>query len=245
MNRFKAIVLLFTLGLIASTAFALNWMRAHQKLGKPGIEAMASTNGIVMNIELPENVLDYSSTNVPQEATTTNLLPPDTSYAQRLYWTTNGFWANANIILMGADRSSIHKADYCLAGQGWQTLKKEEVRIRVPGPEPYEMPITKWSIRKIAKQPDGSTVEYRGVYSFWFVADGLQTIDNNQRILWSYRDLLTKGVLQRWAYISYLVVCHPGQEEVAFERLQGLITASVPEYQRPLQRTGTPAMAKQ
>jgi hypothetical protein len=43
--------------------------------------------------------------------------------------------------------------------------------------------------------------------------------------------LLTTGVLQRWAYISYFAVCEPGQEDAAFERVKKLIVASVPEFQ--------------
>ena len=161
-------------------------------------------------------------------------MPPDTSYAQRFYWAPDGFWANANIILMGKDRSSIHKADYCLAGQGFQTVKKETVNITVPGPVPYEMPIAKWTIRGTFPGPDGTRREVNGVYSFWFVADGELTVDNSQRILWYYRDLLTRGLLQRWAYVSYQTYCAPGQEDAAFERLKELIIASIPEFQKPM-----------
>jgi hypothetical protein len=39
--------------------------------------------------------------------------------------------------------------------------------------------------------------------------------------------------LQRWAYVSYFSICTPGQEDAAFERMNKLIAASVPEYQLP------------
>ena len=60
-----------------------------------------------------------------------------------------------------------------------------------------------------------------------------QTTSHEQRIWWLTRDLLTTGVLQRWAYISYFAVCLPGQEDATFEKMKKLIAASVPEFQLP------------
>ena len=41
--------------------------------------------------------------------------------------------SNANVILMGTDRTSIHKADLCLPGQGWQIIQKETPVIEIQG----------------------------------------------------------------------------------------------------------------
>jgi len=50
--------------------------------------------------------------------------------------------------------------------------------------------------------------------------------------MWSQaRTMLGKGVLERWAYVSYFTACLPGQEEATFERLERFIRASVPEFQ--------------
>jgi hypothetical protein len=245
MKTLKIATAILVVALIAVTGFGLNWLRAHQRLGTPGIKAEPMPGTVVMNIELPEEVLGFTSSNVPQSKVVLGYLPEDTSYAQRFYWDTNGFWATANVILMGTDRSSIHKADYCLAGQGFQTVKKETVMITVPGPNPYEMPIAKWTIKQIYQAEDGSKRERWGIYSFWFVADGQQTVDNTERILWYYRDLLTKRVLQRWAYVSYQTYCHPGQEDAVFEPMKELIAASVPAFQVPLKTAAASVLAQQ
>jgi len=79
---------------------------------------------------------------------------------------------------------------------------------------------------------------------FWFVAANEQTANNDKRMWWLTRDLLSKGVLQRWAYVSYFAMCQPGQEDAAFERMKKLIAASVHEFQFP-PASGTPAVAKQ
>lgn len=213
------------------TAAGLSWFQAHRQLGKPGIKATPIPGTVVMNIDLPENVLNYTSTNVPQAAVVTNFLPSDTSYAQRRYNTPEGFWVNANIILMGADRTSIHKPEFCLPGQGWQIVKRAKVNIPIAGEHPYSLEVSRWDMRIMAKGEDGRQQEWAGLYVFWFVADNELTTDHRERMKWLARDLLFKGVLQRWAYISYYTAFPPGAEDAAFERVKELIAASVPEFQ--------------
>jgi len=108
------------------------------------------------------------------------LLPKDTSFAERLYQMPDGFVATATIILMGADRTSIHRPDYCLPGQGWIIDSKTAVNIPVSGGHPYELPVMKWITHNSLQTPDGQKQEVSGIYVFWFVADNEQTADNVQ-----------------------------------------------------------------
>jgi hypothetical protein len=218
---------------IASTAAGLTWLKKHPKLGQPGIKAEAIPGDRVMKIELPADVLNYASTNLPTSEEVLRYLPKDTSYAQRAYMAPDKFWVKANIILMGADRTSIHKPDYCLAGHGLNVLSKSTAMIPVAGPTPYELPVSKWIGRQIVDNGNGKKTEIRGVYVFWFVADNEHTPDYAERKRWIMRDLLLTGVLQRWAYVSYLSVCRPGEEEACFERMKSLIGASVSSFQPP------------
>ena len=231
MKHQKWLVFVVALGLMAGTAGALTWLRANQKLGKPGIKAMAIPGSVMMKIELPERVLDFTSTNMPEPEVVVGYLPKDTSYAGRLYTATNGLQINSTIILMGADRTSIHKPDYCLPGQGWSINEKTVVNIPVAGPQNYQLPVAKWIIGNVYQTPDGQKHEVSGLYVFWFVADGEQTADNYQRMWWLGRDLLRTGVLQRWAYVSFFSVCAPGQEDATFEQMKKLIAVTVPEFQ--------------
>lgn len=231
MKHQKWLVFVVALGLMAGTAGALTWLRANQKLGKPGIKAMAIPGSVMMKIELPERVLDFTSTNMPEPEVVVGYLPKDTSYAGRLYTAPDGLQINSTIILMGADRTSIHKPDYCLPGQGWSINEKTVVNIPVAGPQNYQLPVAKWIIGNVYQTPDGQKHEVSGLYVFWFVADGEQTADNYQRMWWLGRDLLRTGVLQRWAYVSFFSVCAPGQEEATFEQMKKLIAVTVPEFQ--------------
>lgn len=233
MKNQKWLILCVTLALMAGTMGALMWLRANQKLGKPGIKATPIPGSVMMKIELPEGVLDFTSTNVPEPEVVLGYLPKDTSFVERYYQAPDGLWATGTIILMGADRTSIHRPDYCLPGQGWTIESKTVVKIPIGGRHPYQLPVAKWTIHNSFKSPDGQKQEVSGLYVFWFVADNEQTTENAQRMWWLARDLVRTGVLQRWAYVSYFSVCAPGQEEATFERMKGLIATSVPEYQWP------------
>jgi len=230
-QKWPAFCIAFTL--IALTAGALNWTRAHQRLGQPGIYATPIDGGVRMNIPLPERVLDFTSTNVPEPEVVLGYLPPDSSYAERLYTATDGMQISGTIVLMGGDRTSIHKPDYCLPGQGWTINKKTLVHVPIAGTPAYSLPVARWDISNTFTTKDGQKQTVSGLYVFWFVADGEQTTDNYERMWWLGRDLLSTGILQRWAYISYFAVCAPGQEDATFERMKQLIAHSVPAFQKP------------
>lgn len=231
MRNQKWLLLIIALALMAGTAGALTWLRANQKLGKPGIKAVAIPGSVMMDIPLPEQVPGFTSTNRPEPEVVIGYLPKDTSYAGRLYTATNGVQINSTVILMGADRTSIHKPDYCLPGQGWTIKAKSVVNIPLAGPPPYQLPVARWVVGNVFQAPDGQKQQVSGLYVFWFVADGEQTTDNYERMWWLGRDLLRTGVLQRWAYVAYFAICAPGQEDATFAQMQDLIAHSVPELQ--------------
>jgi hypothetical protein len=236
----KWLMLFIALVVIAGTAGALTWLKANQQLGQPGIKATRIPGSIMMKIDLPERVLDFTSSNVPESEVVLGYLPKDTSFVERSYTLPDGSpGIYATIILMGADRTSIHRPEYCLLGQGWNPDKKTEVRVTIERPRHYELPVMRWDISATVKTPDGRKQELHGIYLFWFVADNEQTTGNIQLQCYLARDLLLKGVLQRWAYVSFFSVCPPGQEEATFERMKQLIAASVPEFQLPSQPAGT------
>ncbi len=234
----KMLLVVVVAGLMAGTAGVLTWLRSNQKLGKPGIKATPIPGSVAMTLELPAQVLDFTSTNVPEPELVLGYLPKDTSFVERLYQAPDGMFVQATIILMGADRTSIHRPEMCLLGNGWQANEKTVVNIPIGGPHPYPLPVMKWVI---TRQQDG----LRGLYVFWFVADNEMATHNVRLQIDLVRDLLFRGVLQRWAYMSYFAVCAPGQEEAAFERVKQLIAASVPEFQLPPQTAGAPEVAKQ
>lgn len=226
------------LTLMALAAFGLTQLQTLQRLGTPGVKVVAhdvSGEGGVRigtnSVPLPEKVLNYDSTELPIAKVVSDWLPKDTTYAQRLYRAADGFELVVNAVLMGTDRTSIHKPEYCLAGQGFHTEKIERVKIPIEGPTPYLLPVQKWTVTREATLEGGAKVRHAGVYAFWFVADQQLTDDHNERMKWMMRDLLTKGVLQRWAYVSCYAICPIGQEEATYDRMRLWIANAVPTFQ--------------
>jgi len=233
MKNQKWLLLPVALALMAGTAGALARLKSFQKIGQPGIKAAPIPGGLKMKLDLPERVLDCTSTNVPESELVLGYLPPDTSYAERHYMGPDGFDMAGTVILMGADRTSIHKPDYCLPGQGWSIRSKKIANLAIAGTMPYELPVSEWVVSNSFQTPGGGKEMVSGVYVFWFVADGEETPNHNQFMRWLALDLLRKAVWQRWAYVSYFSVCEPGQEDATFARMGKVIAASVPEFQPP------------
>jgi hypothetical protein len=231
--RQKIFLFVITLLLLAGTAGALTWLKAHQRLGAPGIKAVALPGSAMMKLELPERVLDFTSTNMPEPEVVLGYLPKDTSYASRRYIAADGAWAMGTVILMGADRTSIHRPDYCLPGQGWQIRDKAEVKLNIAGAHPYELPVMKWIVGNAYSAPDGSKQNVSGIYVFWFVTENRATDSFPAMLKSMLVHQLTSGELQRWAYVSFFTVCRPGEEDTTFARIKPLIATAVPEFQLP------------
>jgi len=228
------LIFIVALVLMAGTAGLLLRLKSVQKLGQPGIiSAPIPGEKVMVKIDLPEHVLDFTSTNLPESAVELGFFPKDTSFVRRLYQDSDGHQMSTTIVLMGADRTSIHKPDYCLPGQGWHIDSKNVVNVPVGGAKPYQLPVAKWLISANSQMPDGRTVKRSGIYTFWFVTDGEQTPDFYGYLRRLTRNLVFTGVLERWAYVSCYSTCEPGQEDAAFARMEKLISASVPEFQLP------------
>jgi len=251
MKRQLWILISLALVLMGGAALFLSHYRAMQRLGQPGVIVvaepvydpdgqLAGTNSVA----LPERILDCESEPIPIARIVLDWLPPDTTYGQRLYRATNGFEMLVNVVLMGADRTSIHKPEYCLVGSGWGNQVFVETHIPIEQPHPYDLPVMKVTTQRELELPSGEKVARGGVYVYWFVADQQLTANHGQRMWWMARDLLSKGILQRWAYISAFSVCLPGEEEATFARMQPLISAMVPEFQRTAGPAPKEAMAR-
>lgn len=224
-----------TLLLMGGTAGLVHRLKGNQELGAPGVKTQPIPGSKTLEVILPERVLDYTSVKLDQEAVVTNMLPKDTSYGQRRYTAPDGFWAQVNVVLMGSDRTSIHKPQFCLAGAGWKILPPPlsgQETVHMEQPEPYDLRVIKLVTSKEVDF-NGQATTVHGLYVYWFVADNTLSADEIgvKRMGEMAWDLIRTGVLQRWAYISYFAICQPGQEQQTFDRLKTLMTASVPEFQ--------------
>jgi len=238
MKRNQWILAFLTVLMIGSTAVVLARYKTIQRLGEPGVKTQPIPGSKNLEVLLPENVLNFTSEWLPQEAIVTNVLPKDTSFGQRRYQTpisTNQyFYVQANVVLMGSDRASLHKPDFCLEGAGWRIDREATMQTTIPiaKPYPYELPVNRMLVSREVED-NGQKFTVRGVYVYWYVTDGLFSSDplGFGRMWPMAKALLTTGVLQRWAYVTYFAYGPPGAEEEVYERMKQLIAASVPEFQ--------------
>jgi hypothetical protein len=242
MTRQAWAVLVLVLGMIGGSAAYLGRQQFRQKLGNPGVvvtnEAIYAHDGLSTNepvfvssnrVFLPDRVLDYESDQGMVKPVTVAVLPKDTLYGHRMYGNSNRV-IDCQVILMGADRSSIHKPEGCLQGTGFETISSESAKIRITKPHPYELPVRRLKLRRTIADAEGKVRIQSGVFVYWFVADGDVTSEHVHRMWSMARGLLTTGVLQRWAYIICYSPCEPGREEETFAALEEFIAASVPEF---------------
>jgi hypothetical protein len=133
---------------------------------------------------------------------------------------------------MGTDRTSIHKAEYCLQGQGLHITQFIQDTIHMSQPQPYDLPVIKILATQTG-QMDGKTVTRKCVYVYWYVADGALSNDRSGfgRMWDMTKKLVFTGVLQRWAYVRFYAFCEPGQEDATYESIKRMIAAAVPQFQ--------------
>ena len=234
MNRQKIILTIIVFALIGAMVGVLGRAKSHQKLGEPGIKNRPQPGGKNLELLLPETVPGFTSELGTNAEAALQVLPADSSYRVRFYKAEDGFFSQLSVVLMGSDRSSIHKPQICMTGQGWALDNNRSTvdTIRLDRPVPYDLPVNKLIFSQQFKTKEGQVQNVSALYVYWFVDGDNYTANSLQWMMWWVpRDLLLNGVLERWAYISFYAPCNPGQEDATYERLKKLIAATVPEFQ--------------
>jgi hypothetical protein len=238
MNRRILILCAIALALVGGTALFLYQYKSKHRLGDPGVRItrtpliddqgnIARTNSVA----IPTELTGWITTNQAVTALEASYLPADTLFGRRAFSTPDGsFQAVMSVVLMGTDRTSIHRPEACLPGQGLILTQNSITNIPVNKPHPYRLPVRRlYTSSKFENQ--GQIVTVNGVFVYWFVTDGDITADHSHRMWLMAKNLLTRGVLQRWAYVAVFAQCQPGQEDSTFLKLSELVTDAVPEFQ--------------
>jgi len=231
MNRNALIAGLLGVALIGATVLILKRAQGGRTLGASGLKLLPAEGTNSPRAYLPEFVPGYLSRGVdtsPQELAT---LPKDTTFGKRVYEAADGFELAMNIVLMGTDRTSIHKPEFCLVGQGLAIEKRSVEPIRVNQPHPYDLPVWKFNCSRELKSADGAAIKVGAIYAFWFVSEGALTTSHWEMAWLSARDLLLTGRLRRWGYVSCFAIFPPAAEPAAWERMRTFLSRAVPEFQ--------------
>lgn len=239
MNQRVLSLSLVALALIAGAGGLLRALRERQHQGLPGVRVVGTPSlgerGPLMrsnSVFLPTHLPGYSFEPLPITDLEVSYLPADTTFGRGRYFSLETKReAQASVVLMGIDRTSIHRPEYCLTSQGWTITRQQQATILAPGLVPMELQVQRFDTSITRQLPEGK-LQRSGVYVFWFVADGERTASHWNRQWRLIEKLVKANELQRWAYISFFTTCDPGDEEMAFKWLSRLVATCAPQIEK-------------
>lgn len=144
-------------------------------------------------------------------------LPPDTGYARRLYLPAGDRRRAVlvSVVLSGRDRSSLHRPELCLTGQGWRVVSSHE---QVLGSESRQL---RCRILEVEHPGLGGSGPQRGLVACWYVGPQGVVANNLNRMWYDIRGRLA-GRSDRWAYVLMQTDMPQGAEE-ALGRISSLL----------------------
>ncbi len=235
-GRLNPVIPSITLALMACAVAFIFHVRANQRLGLPGVRLenipLISDSGNIVrtnSVHLPLALDGYRAETVAVTDLEVNYLPPDTSFGRVAYYASDlSFSSLASVVLMGTDRTSIHRPEYCLTSQGWRINQQTLQTIHLAGKKPQDLEVQRFDTVISGQDAKGYQAEKAGVYVFWFLADGEMTAYHTTRQWLMMKNLVLNNLVQRWAYISFFAECNRGEEDACYRRVAGLISEAFP-----------------
>lgn len=127
-------------------------------------------------------------------------LPHDTMFVKSIYTNTASDQVFVSIVLSGAERSSIHRPQRCLVGQGNTIAGTKYLKIPLEGRDPLKVCILE-TVRNY-RDAEGNAKAYQGYYAYWFVGQKRETHSHYERMFWLAWDRVIHSVAHKWAYIA-------------------------------------------
>jgi EpsI family protein len=146
-------------------------------------------------------------------------LPPDTGYSRKNYVRLGRSQEQVffSVVLSGRDRSSIHRPEICLVGQGWTIRGSERREMKLAGGG--GMDVTLLKIEHEAVRADGTRTAVPALFAYWFAGSDA-VVATHREMLWrGAMDRLRHGRADRWAYVVAQTLSTDG-EEAAWARIQ-------------------------
>lgn len=163
-----------------------------------------------------------------------DLLPADTGYARKNYVAVADPSRQVflSIVLSGRDRTSIHRPELCLVGQGWTIAGASEQRFRaVAGAAEPTFPATVLRVRREVATARGRTVVPQLV-AYWFVGGDEVVATHGRRLARDAWNRVVHARADRWAYVLMQTDAADG-EAAALARMQAVLDETLPAFQRP------------
>jgi exosortase len=146
------------------------------------------------------------------------ILPEDTGFSRKIYRNPDGHDLLFSIVLSGKDRSSLHRPELCLVGQGWTIVQKTLVELPAPEILPTGLPgeVTRLKLHKMQGSQKVEAVMY------YFYLGSQETAATTTARIWQDARLRLQGKPVRWAYIVLQILV---PEEKTTLDIAGIATA--------------------
>ena len=227
-------------GLVAGAALRLDGLplnpRVGIKLAPDGVNPVA----------LPAYLgTDWEGQPADITAIEREVLPPDTGFSRKTYVSLHNLNQRVfvSIVLSGRDRTSIHRPEICLVGQGWTINDRTTHRFAwpaealakavKPGLTYAAVPATLLRIERELTTPRGDKVKVPALFAYWFVGADKVVASSAERVLYTSLDRLRQLQAHRWAYVVVQTIA-PDGEAAALARMQAVLNGSLPAFQLPL-----------
>lgn len=128
------------------------------------------------------------------------LLPSDTRIMRKVYTSREGNRIVVSIVFMGADRTSIHRPQMCLEGQGYRIMKHRFVSL--PLKEPDQCSVALLDLVRSVARPNGGIGQQAFAYAYWYAGGNRKTASFLRMQVWMAIDRLFRNRADQWAYAS-------------------------------------------
>jgi exosortase/archaeosortase family protein len=157
------------------------------------------------------------------------ILPPDTGFSRKTYVSLEDPSKQVflSIVLSGRDRTSIHRPEICLVGQGW-TIRESFPHEFLYG-KSGRIPARVLRVEKDVSTPAGR-VRIRQIVAYYFVGGDVVVADHWDRMARDVWNRVVHGRADRWAYILLQTGASDGAE-AALGRIQEILDATLPTFQ--------------
>jgi len=186
-NAFLRVIVVLILSIATVLAFKLT-------------SSVNSTTESGVNMTLPSRVNGFSGKDAVASEGEKYVLPKDTEIVKMIYSDSFGDPINAQVVLAGAEKRSIHRPELCLPAQGWSIDRRETIPVRLA--DGRSITVMADHISRPVEISPGVMKTLPSLYCYWFVGNGVSTSSHLHRLLLTSWDRVIHHKNHRWAYIA-------------------------------------------
>lgn len=164
-------------------------------------------------------------------STERQLLPADTVIVRKRYQRAGQMPVSVTLVFSGRGRSSIHRPEICLSGQGFRIDRSAVLPIPLDGRDPLRL----MGLDLTYLGPGTGGQEGKLFFAYWFVGGrGEETPYHFVRLARMAWDRIVRNEATRWAYVSVLAA-EPGSAQTARREVSSFVRVLYPRLLSPPQ----------